>query len=188
MKEYFLSLFASPLMCVAQAVGFCAMATAIISYAQKSRHNIMKWQIVLCVLWTLHFILLKNPTGAVINGVQIAKSSVFYLKDSRKWAQWQGWLWVFLILTAVLGLITCENPLGILPVAGTCIASVGQWTKKPLTIRLLTLPGSVSWLIYDSVNKSFAGACNEVFVITTIIIAIITIDMKGKRKNESVTD
>lgn len=185
MKEYFASLFSTPLMAVAQIVGFCAMASAIVCFLQKDRKRIMRWQIIVTCLWTLHFILLGTPTGAAINGMQVVRSLIFINKDTKKWAQWNGWLVIFIVITIVLGVLTRDSSMGIisfLPVIGTTFSNVSLWMKKPLTIRLLTFPVSFTWGVYDFMAKSMAGVCSEIFVVTSLVIAIFTIDLKKKKE------
>ena len=182
-KDYFVSLFATPRMAVAQVIGFMAMASAIICFQQKSRKKILFWQLICCSLWTTHFIILGVVTGAAINGLQVVRTIIFSQKENKKWASWPGWIAVFSLVTIILGVVTYENPLSILPVIGTIFATVSMWMKKPLTIRLLTFPVSITWCIYDGASGSIAGVCNEIFCIISIIIAIIRIDIPERKKS-----
>lgn len=184
MKEYFTGLFATPRMAVAQIIGFMAMASAIICFQQRDRRRILIWQFIVCSLWTVHFIILGVATGTAINGMQVVRTVVFSKRESKKWAQWPGWVGVFIAITIALGVITWEGPLSILPVIGTCFSNVSLWMKKPFTIRLLTFPVSVTWGIYDALSNSIAGACNEIFCIISIIIAIIRIDIPNLKKEK----
>ena len=184
MKDYFVSLFATPLMAAAQAVGFAAMTCAIICFAQKKRKNIIIWQIITLILWVTHFIMLKNPTAAAINSVQIVRNLVFINRGRRAWASKNIWPAVFILLTLIMGIVTWQSPLSLMPMVATSLATVAMWVKKPLHIRLLTLPVSLLWCVYDFITLSFAGACNEVFTIITIVIAIFTIDLKQTEREE----
>lgn len=185
MKEYFYGLFATPRMAVAQIIGFMAMASAIICFQQKDRRRILIWQFIVCSLWTLHFIILGVATGTAINGMQVVRSIIFSKRESKKWAQWPGWVITFIIITVILGVVTWEGPLSILPVIGTSFSTISLWMKKPLTIRLLTFPVSLTWGVYDALSNSIAGACNEIFCIISIIIAIFRIDLPNLRKEKA---
>ena len=184
MKEYFESLFSSPLMCAAQIMGFIAMISAVICFQQKDRKKILIFQILVTAIWTLHFILLKNPTGAAINAMQVVRSILFLKKEEYKWTQWMGWPVIFIVITVIIGIITWESPLSLLPVIGTSFSTVSLWMKKPKTIRLLTVPVSVLWGIFDAVNRSAAGVCNEVFTLVSIAVAIFRIDIKQERQKK----
>jgi hypothetical protein len=184
MKEYFSSLFATPLMAAAQAIGFAAMTCAIICFAQKKRKNIIVWQIITLALWVLHFIMLGNPTAAAINSVQIVRNLVFINREKHEWASKNIWPVLFIVLTLAMGIFTWQSPLSLMPMIATSLATVAIWMKKPLNIRLLTLPVSLLWCIYDFLTKSIAGTCNEIFTIITIVIAIFTIDLKQTEREE----
>lgn len=182
MAAYFSELFSTPRMAAAQVVGFAAMLSAIICFQQKSRKNILLWQLIVCSLWTLHFIILGVATGTAINALQVVRAIIFNFKEKKKWAQWSGWLYVFIALTIASGVVTWEGPLSILPVIGTSFSTISLWMKKPLTIRLLTFPVSITWGIYDFASNSLAGGFNEIFCIISLITAIIRIDIPARRR------
>lgn len=185
MIEYFTEIFSTPRGAVAQIFGFMAMAGAIICFVQKDRKKIMTWQVIVCCLWTLHFVILGSPTGAAINGMQIVRSLIFLVKDKYKWASWNGWPVVFVFITVGLSLLTWEGWLSILPVIGTIFSTVSLWMKRPIVIRLLTLPVSFTWGTFDYLSNSIAGVCNETFVVISIIFAIFTIDLKQIKKEKA---
>lgn len=186
MKEYFAEIFSTPRTAVAQIIGFMAMASAIICFQQKDRKRILVWQLIVCSLWTAHFIVLGNaPTGVAINAMQILRTVIFRRKEEKKWAQWNGWLPIFCGITVALGVITWESAWSILPIIGTCFSNISLWMKKPLTIRLLTFPVSITWGCYDLHNSSIAGACNEAFCIISLIIAILRIDIPKLKEEKA---
>lgn len=186
MKEYFSSLFATPRMGVAQIIGFLAMAGAIICFQQKDRKKLMLWQLVVCLLWTLHFSILGMETGAVINGVQVIRTVIFSQKEDKKWAGWNGWLIIFMAVTVFLGIITWNGIFSLFPIIGTCFATISMWMKKPFTIRALTVPVAMSWFVYDVASRSIAGACNEIFCLCSIIVAFFRIDFPERKKQKAL--
>ena len=44
--------------------------------------------------------------------------------------------------------------------------------------RALTVPVCVCWLIYNAVNRSLAGVCNETFTLISIAVAFFRYDRK----------
>ncbi len=191
--NYFRPLFSTPISAIAQVIGFMAMFSAITCFVQKKRKTIMIWQIIASVLWTIHFFLLMTSgsasalTGFTINFMQIIRSLIFINKDAHKWSQWNGWPVVFCIITVILGIFSWDSAISILPIVGTCFSNISLWMKKPLTIRCLTLPVSTTWGIYDAFSHSVAGVCNEIFIITSIIITIFTYDLKHRNDEENTS-
>ena len=184
MREYINTLFATPRMVIAQIIGALAMVCAVICFQQKDRKKLLIWQFIVCLLWTVHFLVLGQYTGAALNGVQVVRSIIFGKRETAKWANWFGFVPLFIFLTAFIGIITWKDGFSIFPIIGTVFATISLWMKKPFTIRSLTFPVSIFWGVYDVYSKSIAGALNEVFVIASLIIAIIRIDipqLKGRK-------
>jgi hypothetical protein len=61
----------------------------------------------------------------------------------------------------------------VLPLIASVFAIVAQWQTNVKYLRLLTIPVCVCWFIYNINNQSWAGTANEVFVLISIIIALI---------------
>lgn len=165
---------------IAQIIGFCAMGTAITSFQLKKRKQILIFQIICTAIWTLHFLILGVPTACAINGVQTIRCVIYYFKETQKWAQSKFWLWFFLIASVVLTILTWENFFNLFPMLGMMFSTISLWLKKPKHIRLMTLPVSAVWLVYGVVCKSYAGVCNETFVIISVLLALWRLDRKQK--------
>lgn len=161
---------------IAQIIGFCAMATAITSFQLKKRKHILVFQLICTAFWTLHFFVLGNLTGGVINGIQTVRCVVYFFKENQKWAQKQFWLYFFLVASIVAGVLTWENIWSILPIIGMLVSTVSLWMKNPKHIRLLSLPVSGVWLVYDFICKSYAGVCNEIFLLVSVSLALWRLD------------
>ena len=170
---------------IAQCIGFDAMAAAIVCFQQKERRRIMLWQLVCTALWSVHFFVLGNPTGGVVNAMQTLRCVIFFLKDNHRWAQSRLWPALFIALSGVAGVLTWQNAWSLLPLVGMVISTVALWMQEPKYIRRLTIPVSLSWLVYNAVNGSIAGVCNEIFATTSILIAMFRYDRKKKPTTES---
>ena len=165
---------------IAQIIGFCAMATAITSFQLRKRKSILIFQLICTVLWTLHFFVLGNMTGCVINGIQTFRCVIFYFKDTQKWAQNKIWLVLFFVASIVAGVLTWENMWSLFPIVGMMFSTVSLWMQNPKHIRLLTLPVAGVWFVYDTVCKSYAGMCNEVLASISVITALLRLDYRKK--------
>ena len=64
------------------------------------------------------------------------------------------------------------------------LTTVSNWFQSEKKIRFLTFPSSPCWLVYNVLNGSFAGVITEIFVMSSLIIAIIRFDIKKSKKNE----
>jgi len=62
------------------------------------------------------------------------------------------------------------------------LSTVGFWVKNPKYTRLIYLPSSPCWLIYNVVNLSIAGVLTEIFASSSLLIAIFRFDILKKEK------
>lgn len=174
--------FAEHSFVIAQIIGFCAMAMAITSFQQKKRKNIMIFQLICTALWSLHFFVLGNMTGGVINGIQTLRCVIYYFKETHKWAQSKVWLVLFLISSLVAGALTWDSLWSVLPIFGMIFSTVALWLPNPKHIRLMTIPVALSWFVYNAHSSSYAGMCNEVFALISIFTAMWRLDRRKKEE------
>ena len=164
---------------IGQLVGVIALALAVISFQQKTRKYILTFQLLANIAFVLHFSLIGAYTGALLNAVAMLRSIVFVNKEKR-WADKRQWLYVFCVLSIFAGVVTWEAWYSVLPIAGMICSSVAFWVKKPKNVRLISFPSSPLWLIYNLLGKSYAGVLTEIINMTSIIIAIIRLDLKNE--------
>ncbi len=170
---------------IAQIVGFVGTALLFISFQQKKRRGILFFQICAGAVFVLHYILLGAYTGAALNFVGFTRSIVFYNSD-KKWAKSPAWLVMYIVISAVSGVLTWAEWYSILPAIAMMLTTVSYWLKNETKIRLVTFPSSPCWLVYNALAGSVAGIITECIVMSSLIIAIIRYDIlkKGKTKNE----
>ena len=163
---------------VAQAVGFCGMLLAVISFQQNRRDRIALLQMVASAVWAVHFGLLTAWAGMAMNLIGIARGFVFYRKGKDRWATGAYWPYLFSAVSVAACLCTWEGLLSLLPTAGMVVSSFGLWADAPRTVRRLNLPGSLLWLTYNWFSKSWAGFLTECCNTCSILIAMLRFDRR----------
>lgn len=166
---------------IGQIVGFAAMAIIVASYQQKSHKNILTFQMVSGLLFTVHYLLLGAYTGAIMNLLGAFRSLV-YSNRSKKWASSKIWPVIFSIAFFISGILTWDNIFSLFPLIAMLMSSVVLWIEKPKVNRIFSLPTSTCWLIYNIKTLSYPGIITEIFVLSSIIIGILRLDIKKKNK------
>lgn len=181
-------MFDTPLHILAQIIGFGGMAGNFIAFQQKKRRNIILVQIISALLFVAHFTLLGQYTGAALNLIGFFRSVVF-INNGKKWARSKVWLVVFLVLSCLAGVFTWTGPFSLLPSVAMVLTTIANWMKSETKIRLITLPSSPCWMIYNFSAHSVAGIVTECVTITSLLISIVRYDIlhksKGEKKNEN---
>lgn len=166
---------------IGQIIGFIAMAIIVISYQQKSHKNILSFQMVSGLLFTVHYILLGAYTGAIMNLLGAFRSLV-YANRGKKWASAIIWPIIFSIGFLISGILTWKDIYSIFPMIAMLMSSVVLWIEKPKINRAFSIPTSTCWLIYNIKEMSIPGIVTEIFVLSSIIIGIVRLDIKRKEK------
>jgi len=106
---------------------------------------------------------------------------VFANKD-KKWGKSNWWIVFFSIVSVAAVAFTWTGMLDILPMLGMILTSIAWGIEKAWLVRLISLPSSPLWIIYNLSKGSMAGAFTEVFVMISIISAMIRLDLPKKKK------
>ncbi len=167
---------------IAQLIGVIALVLAVISFQQKTHKYILVFQLAANVAFVLHFGLLGAYTGALLNAVALIRAIVFVNKG-KLWADKKIWLFFFCALSVAVGVITWESALSILPILGMICTTVAFWIKTPKFVRLCAFPSSPLWLVYNLINQAWGGVLTEIINMTSIVVAIIRLDLNLSKKN-----
>ena len=168
---------------MAQLIGLLALISAMISYQMKTQKKIVLIQIVSCTLFAIHFLLLNAYTGALMNLIAAIRSVVFANKD-KKWGKSNWWIVFFSFVCIVAVAFTWEGILSLMPMLGMVLTSIAWGIEKASLVRLISLPSSPLWIVYNFICGSTAGVLTEVFVMSSIITAIIRLDLPKKKHNK----
>lgn len=166
---------------IAQTVGFVGMLLVFVSFQQNKRERITLWQMIASLVWVLHFGLLTAWSGMAMNAIGAVRGFVFS-KKGAPWASGAFWPYLFSALSVICCAVTWESLLSLLPTAANVISSFALWMDRPKTVRRLTLPASWMWMIYNLLNRSWAGLLTECFCTGSVLIAMARFDRK-KAKN-----
>jgi len=167
-----------------QVIGFVGLLFFVISFQQKSRKGILIFIVIGQLVFMLHFILLGAWTAVGMNLVGVARTLVFRFREDKKWANWRHWPGVFIFLFALAGLLARESWIGLLPVIAMTIETTGFWMKDTRILRFINLFPHPFWFAYNLVKGSWAGVVCEIFVLSSVIVAIFRYDIKGRKTKD----
>ena len=160
---------------IGQIVGIIAMFMNIIAVQFKKPRQLFICRLIGCCLWSLNFLLLGSPTGAIMNLIDVVRS-IFLL---RKETSTKTFLWITLAMFTVAGLLTMDYNLSLLMVIDILIIisqlvdTAGMWTNNIKVIRRCQLFAiSPVWLIHNIAVFSIGGILTESFTIVSTLIAM----------------
>lgn len=162
-------------------VGFCGMIILFIMFQQNDRKRILICQIIGTSFFCIHYCMLGTYTGAALNAIAAVRAVIYYNRDKKFFGS-KIWLWLFIVISAVAGVLTWEGIISILPTIAMIIGSISVWVKKPRNIRILSFIPSPMWMVYNIINNSIPGIITETFVMTSIAISIVRYDILKKEE------
>lgn len=173
---------------LAQLIGFGGTVLTIIAYQQNKRKRILGCTVISAALFAIHYIILGAYTGAIMNVLAGTRSLVF-MNNTKKWAKSKIWVVVFMLIYIVACIATWDKWYSVLPLIAMLLTTVSNWFQSEKKIRFLTFPSSPCWLVYNILNGSVAGIITEIFVMSSLIIAIIRFDLrKSNKTQEEIVD
>ena len=160
---------------VAQIIGAVGIVFSLLSFQLANRRQIMLFQMLASLLFSLQLFLVGAITGGCLDLISFVRTLIFS-NNTKQWAKSKMWLYGFIVLMILTGIITWKDGWSILPIIGSVLSTVALWMTKEKHIRLISLTVGPCWLIYNLVKGAYTGALNEVFAMTSIVIGMIRHD------------
>ncbi len=176
---------------IAHAFGIGAMCALFLAYQQKNRTKLIISKLCADVCWVGHYFCLGAYGGMVPNFVGIFRELVFVQRGRKRWASSAVIPIIFILLNWTIGIATFGRPINILPIAASTFVTVSLWLKDPRLTKIISIPVSLTFLIYDIFVGSWIGIVNESVAIISIFISFITEGRKTKMSifsSDFVTD
>ena len=169
----------------AQIVGTVGIILSLLSFQFSKRKHIMLFQMLASLLFSAQLFMVGAITGGCLDLISFVRTLIFS-NNTKQWAKSKLWLFGFILLMIVTGVLTWKDWWSMLPIIGSVLSTVALWMAKEKHIRLLSLAVGPCWFIYNMVKGAYTGALNEVFAMTSIVIGMLRHDKhKEEFKNES---
>lgn len=164
---------------ISTVFGAIGIIANTIIFWQKDRKKLLFAKLIADVVWTAHYGLLCAYTGAITCGISIIRETVF-INKKRRWAQSNLWPILFVLISAVFGIVSWKNIINVLPICASILSVISFAIGKPNITRKFQLIISVLFLTYDIYVMSYAGIINEVCTLTSVAIALLFFRQKAK--------
>ena len=158
---------------ITNILGLGAMISLFLIYQQKSRKKILMCKLSADIFWIFHYLSLGATAGMIPNFVGIFREIIFVNRKTKKWASSSLWVVLFITVNFVLGICSYEKWYDIMPIIASAFVTISLWIDNPRLMKLISIPVSLAFFIYDIFVLSYVGIINESIAIVSIIIYII---------------
>ena len=159
-----------------------------ITYALKERKKILICSFLAVAANAIAFMFLSAWSGFLMSFVAMTRNVIFLFKDKNKKDKIDYVDWIILAvlyaISIVSAIFTYEGLYSLLSVAGTMIYTFAIWQKNPKLYKLLSIPSSVLWVIYNIFVFSIFGAVLESILVVCEVIGTISAYKKNKEATE----
>lgn len=157
-----------------------------LTYFLKKRSLILNINVLAHITQAVAFFLLNGLTGVMMNILYIIRDSILSIgtkkrKSNKAEKRDVIELIVFFILIIISAILTYNGPKSLFSVFATIIATIAIWQKSSKIYKLLGIPISILWLLYNIALKSIFGIILESILLVSIIIGYL-IDLKKQKK------
>ena len=161
----------SPLFVAAQICGIGGMIGLFLSFQAKTTVKICLTQSIACVFLTTQFLLLGAWTGAALNGLSLFRN-VVYANGNKKWASGIIWPIGFSLANIVFTSFSWEGYISLLPMTALILSNFGLRIRNAQLSRLVNLPTSPMWLIYNMGSGAYMSIITEILVTSSILLGL----------------
>ena len=157
---------------ITQIIGGLSYYIIALSYYKKKKEEILLFQILGYIGFTIHYYLLDGLTGTICNIIGLVALILIYIFDNYLGKEKKKIL-VILMVPVLIGisLLTYENIYSIFPIIASTISLVSFLTSDTNKIRLMGIFAALCWCVYAIIYKSYVALIFETITITTTIIA-----------------
>jgi len=160
-------------MIIAQIFGVLAMISLFSVYQQKSRKNLLIGKLCADVCWVIHYLCLGGYGAMIPNAVGIFRELVFVRREKSKIANMPFIPVIFIFINFTIGMTTFKAPINILPITASAFVTVSLWLRNPRLTKIISVPVSLTFFIYDLFIGSWIGMINESIAIISIVISFV---------------
>ena len=166
---------------ITQLFGLGAMVSLFLIYQQKSRKKILIAKLFADICWAAHYLSLGGIAGMIPNAVGIVRELIFINRKNKKWASIVLWPILFILISWGLGFRTFHSWYNLLPITASTFVTISLWIDNPKLTKIISLPVSLAFMIYDVYVHSYVGIANEIIAIISILISFVK---ERKENNE----
>ena len=168
---------------VGQIVGYAALVVVIFSFQRNKRSALLLIMLGGLLLFATSYALLHAWTGSLANLIEAGVTFVAYKKEDKVWAKQPYWLYIFIGLYVLSGVITARSWADTLPIIAQTFGAIAVWQTSSRRIRYLMLIPRPLWFTYNLIVGAQAAMIAEVLIFTSVVVGIVRFDiLKQKEK------
>ena len=137
--------------------------------------------------WMCYYLLNGNLTSALVSLIAIVKYIIFAQREKHKWADSKWWLYGFLVVQIIVGILTFKNWTSIFAVTAGILGTFAYFTVSQKNYRWILLCCQTCWVINGAFNLYYVALIADSLATISIITAIIRFTILEKKKKQNLS-
>ena len=158
---------------LANIIGVFAIITWTLSIQNKERKNILIFQILANVFYSIQYFLLNAFTAGMTNLLSIFRCLIFYFEEKRKGKISNVSFLFFALLIILIGIITYERILSLIPIIGGLLYMYSIWQNNLNLTRYLFIITGILLAYYNFKIGAIVLFFGNILDIVSGIISVI---------------
>lgn len=182
-KDWLATAFATPRDITAQIIGFFPLILSLFIFTQKTRSRILIFKSISTFLWAVHYVILGQTTGALINVVLTLRGIIFAQRGKKGFSGIHIPI-IFILFTILSAIPDFEGIKNILPTVGSCLTLIGFWQNDLKRLRWYNLAGTLLWFAYAFFSFSVSSILANTFALISILYALLQEHLAKKKQEQ----
>ena len=158
-----------------QIIGGIAFIFLFLSYFMKEKENILFFQIISYLIFSIHYLMLGAFTGSLLE----VGCSLGALINQRKVLNRQVYVLLLCLLYIMIGIISFDGWYSIIPTITVILTTLGLAYGNTKIIKLTGIAACIGWAMYSLFVKSYVSVYTNIFLIIFIVMSMI---LRGKNE------
>lgn len=167
---------------IAQVFGMFSAVSMMLSNWQNTKKKMLLCLLFDSIFCIMQYILLGAFAGACTNIISLIRVNVFNQKENNKILNKNYILYIIILLYAIMGVITYDGMMSILPSIATIIYTIALWQDNPTKIRFGSVVMFSMWFVYNLAVGAYISSVVEAISLISAIMSIIKIDVINNKK------
>lgn len=157
---------------LAQIMGVLAIILWVFSILLKNKKDILLSQVVANAIYGIEYSLLGAFSAASMNFLSFIRLLVYYSFAKKEKEMPEFILIIFSFLILILGFLTLDGVLSIIPVIITLLYAYSFWQKDLKIARIIYILAAILWIYYNFKIGAFIGIIGNVLEIIAGVISL----------------
>lgn len=165
--------------------GVLAIGCKVCEYQAKKRNVMLAIASVANFLWVLYFVFYGDLASALTCLIGTIRLLVFMQRGRYKWAEGDVWLYVFLVLQAVVAVFTFVSWKSIISLTAGFVGIFAYFVIDAKRYRLISFVHMALWVVNSIINFYPIALASDCMSLISVSVAIYRFDIRKKFKKLS---